>query len=1685
VLLPLHVLSTVPVVSLSAAERIPAANSSPAAVFKAPPPVLTPTKVKVNRTVPKVRPIPPTPEFSAAPRDDEFLHARGFPSALVPMGGRTTVEENKDLADAMLAHWRGNETVKIEAITGFLEKHPKSPWRASLMAGLGVDYRQAGYFSRAIEVWEDAWRLSRNEKQLMAREVADQVVADLAQMYAWAGNANKLQLLFAEMGSRQVRGNSTEKISHARQMMDMMHVAPETTFKCGALALGQLLRIHICSTTPEGRKLLRAQATPNGMSLNQLQMLAKEVGADYQMAKRSPGSAVVVPCVVHWKLGHYSALKQIRGSRYHMADQGLDIGGTGSQWIGRKALEAEASGYFLVPAGKLPSGWQPVAVAEASSVWGRGGPAEGVNPNNTGNNDQKSNPDCPPCCGMPVYNIHLAVVSLNIMDTPVGYTPAYGPAVPFTVTYNQREANQPPSSYGNLGPKWVFNWLSVLNLTNTSAKLMMAGGGGRTYAYDSGTQSYAPEMRDQSVLTGGSTNLTYQIQYPDGSRDIYYRPSITDNQLYLIQKNDPQGNAVKLHYNYTNSIYRLEALEDAVTDPATGTGKVTTITYNHPTDPSKITRVTDPFNRIATFQYDELGRLSQITDVIGMTSSFTYDGESDFIKAMTTPYGTTRFEKSEGPGVTRSLEVTDPIGRKKRAEFRDNVDLPQETPLEGEFGAGSTRYRNTFYWDHEAMEQGAGDYTKAKVFQWLDDLDTHLAPGILHSEKSPLESRTWYRYQGQSTLYSDIVNDGMLDRPTRIARRLDNGVTQVLSYGYNAIGKMTNAMDALNRTTTYEYATNLVDLVNVKQKEGANWATLAQFSYNDQHLPTQIIDAAGQTTTMGYNAYGQLSAVTNALGQVTLFNYDYTSTDARRGTLTSVVGPGSATLMSYAYDGFGRVSAVTNSIGYGITINYDNLDRPTLITYPDTTTEQIVYDKLDAVMHKDRMGRWSRTYYNEVRQAVAVEDTAHRVTKFAWCKCGVPSAITDPNGNLTRWTRDLQGRVISKTYSDGSSQTYAYENAVSRLKTVQDASGRAKYYTYNNDDTVSGVAYSDGSTVSFAYEDPGYRRVTRMIDGTGTTIYTYNPAGQNMLGGGKLASVTSPLPNSTITYSYDALGRVTNSVIGIGSIPSSVVYDALGRMTNASNQLGSFSYSYVGSSARLSSIACPNGQQTTLSYESGGNQRLQQIANLVGSAPLSQFNYEYDAAGQITRWTRQADAEMPTAYQFGYDPANQLIGAVLKNTSTSEILKRYGYAYDPAGNRTSEQVDNTVNSATPNNLNQLISRQGGGKMRFFGTLGEPATVTVGGTPASVATNSVLSSYTFDGFADVTVGTNVVPVVAKGSGGIARTNRYQVVVSSGITQTLTYDPSGNLVSRSGGGSSTTYEWDAANRLKAINSGMHRTEMAYDGLSRRVRITEKDNGAVTSDKRFVWDGTRIAEERDGAGTTVTKRYFPQGVRVGSTNYYYTRDHLGSIREMTDESGAIQARYDYDPYGRRTKVCGDLDADFSFTGHYYHASSGLHLALYRAYDADLGRWLSRDPIAENGGINLYAYCDGDPVNTIDPDGRFILHPVPVIALAVVGMLAILSLPLPGFPYALTIPGTRITITGYSYWRLDPLAQDAIMAHERVHSNRGSECEAYEAQRDAAQRVINGVDPNSKAHRDVSEVLDAAIHGLIESYR
>ncbi len=876
------------------------------------------------------------------------------------------------------------------------------------------------------------------------------------------------------------------------------------------------------------------------------------------------------------------------------------------------------------------------------------------------------------------------------------------------------------------------------------------------------------------------------------------------------------------------------------------------------------------------------------------------------------------------------------------------------------------QYRNTFFFDKKSYQQyGTNDYSKAYVYQWLKTGAGPSATGALDSQKAAMEGRIYYNTPGATSPYL-----GTNEMPSAVGRVLDGGSNQISYFSYNDLGKVTMSVDPANRTNIFVYATNQIDLLKAIVGNSTNNPVLAEFAYNSQHLPTRAINLSRQTNFFGYNAYGQLTAMTNAKNEKISLAYD------SKGYLTNVTGSIPGMTSSFIYDGYGRVQSVTDAEGYVVSTEYDAMDRPTKITHPDGTYEQIVYKWLDPILFRDRRGHWTQKVYDPLRRVKEIQDSLGRITRFDWCNCGSLDSMTDPMGRVTSWTRDLQGRVTAKVYPNTTTNYFIYETNSSRLWMTVDAKNQTNIYSYYIDNNLKSVVYTNAAvatpTVSYTYDTTNLNRLLTMVDGTGTNTYTYHSlTGAGNFGLGQLASVNGPLTNDTVSFDYDRLGRVTNRTINAAG--TRLFYDAAGRVMRLTNVLGSFTNSYVTNTTRLSSIRASTGKKTTFNYYGATNDfRLQQILHSNSTVQLSSFSYTYDADGQIATWTQQTNTATPKVLQLEYDPVDQLIGATVRSNSVAgAILKRYAYGYDAAGNRTAEQIDLKPDSAGYNTANQLTNTTGTGTVRFKGSLNKPGTVTVG-------TNTALMSQTtnFTGLADVTLGTNVITVKATDYYAHIRTNQFQLIVTNqAVAKTLDYDANGNLTNAVTATTTNSYLWDAADRLvritKLTNAITYVSEFTYDGLGRRTQIIERTNGVAVSTNKFLWVGMELCEQRNNTGATVTKRFFDQGEQISGTNYYFTTDHLGSIREMTTAAGVIAARYDYDPYGRRTKISGSIDADFAFTGHYYHAPSGLHLAPYRAYDAETGRWISRDPIEEEGGVNLYAYVGNDPVNMVDPLG------------------------------------------------------------------------------------------------------------------
>ncbi len=205
--------------------------------------------------------------------------------------------------------------------------------------------------------------------------------------------------------------------------------------------------------------------------------------------------------------------------------------------------------------------------------------------------------------------------------------------------------------------------------------------------------------------------------------------------------------------------------------------------------------------------------------------------------------------------------------------------------------------------------------------------------------------------------------------------------------------------------------------------------------------------------------------------------------------------------------------------------------------------------------------------------------------------------------------------------------------------------------------------------------------------------------------------------------------------------------------------------------------------------------------------------------------------------------------------------------------------------------------------------------------------------------------------------------------------MIYDENGNLVSVTNSCGTTTYTWDARNRLVGINGyksncSLLNASFKYDALGRRIEKTI--NGRTI---QYLYDGVDIVQEIENGVPSVnyirTLNIDEPLVRITTSALrFYQTDALGSVIALTDETGTVRTTYTYDPFGNVTISGESSDNPFQYTGR-ENDGTGLYYYRARYYSPELQRFISEDPIGLEGGINLYAYVGNNPVNFVDPLG------------------------------------------------------------------------------------------------------------------
>ncbi len=184
--------------------------------------------------------------------------------------------------------------------------------------------------------------------------------------------------------------------------------------------------------------------------------------------------------------------------------------------------------------------------------------------------------------------------------------------------------------------------------------------------------------------------------------------------------------------------------------------------------------------------------------------------------------------------------------------------------------------------------------------------------------------------------------------------------------------------------------------------------------------------------------------------------------------------------------------------------------------------------------------------------------------------------------------------------------------------------------------------------------------------------------------------------------------------------------------------------------------------------------------------------------------------------------------------------------------------------------------------------------------------------------------------------------------------FTYDANGNMTSKTDTTGTTTYQYDSENRLVQLTTpNSQLVTYKYDPFGRRIEksVTDTATNTVTI-KKYVYDREDILFELDASGNIVTEYLHGPGIDEpiamirNNQTYYYHADGLGSIIAITDSSGNVVQRYEYNSFG---EITYQLDSSFvqpyTYTGREYDEESGIYYYRARYYDAKIGRFIREE--------------------------------------------------------------------------------------------------------------------------------------------
>ena len=503
-----------------------------------------------------------------------------------------------------------------------------------------------------------------------------------------------------------------------------------------------------------------------------------------------------------------------------------------------------------------------------------------------------------------------------------------------------------------------------------------------------------------------------------------------------------------------------------------------------------------------------------------------------------------------------------------------------------------------------------------------------------------------------------------------------------------------------------------------------------------------------------------------------------------------------------------------------------------------------------------------------------------------------------------------------------------------------------------NSKHLESVTYGNGDGAAFVYDSKD-----RLV-----TINTVDPSEQTTL----FAQIVYSTDGKTVTVTHSNGFEYENEKINKNlkttalhvKSASNVYFDAVNYATLDPEVVSDTYYYFINRNTPIEDVY----------IERNGDGNIYHIDSDNGP----NHEYAYDELKRLQSHTVELGSgmtshELVTNYYYktvsGNRTSNRFSLESLKIDNST--INTYGYDYYANGNISDIQIDNSIKAHyVYDSLGRLV--------RENNKLFNKTFVYTYGKAGNIVSKAVY---------DYTIWTPSNPIATYNY--TYDTTRKDKLLSFG-NDTISYDAHGNPTSYRG----KTMTWNGR-RMISCNG----TALAYDYRGLRVKKGNKEYFWVSNNLKAEYDGTdAIYYYYDNTGIC--------GMNLNGTKYWFHKNILGDVMEIYDFSGTLICKYSYDAWGNHKVLNPDGTENTSSTfigninpiryrGYYWDSEFSLYYLQSRYYDSETGRFISPDSLqfldsSDVQGLNLYTYCNNNPVMDTDPTGYSILLTLGIIALA-----------------------------------------------------------------------------------------------------